>query len=355
MVRVVVIGGGQAGLAAGYYLRRAGFEPHRDYVILDANPLPGGAWQHGWASLRLFSPSEYSSLPGWPMPVWSEGFPPVGHVVRYLARYQERYRLPVLHRTRVTSVRRDSADGHGFVVDGGDGGWHAGAVISATGTWDRPFWPSYPGARVFRGRQLHTAQYSSPEEFRGRQVIVVGGGNSAAQLLAEVSTVAATTWVTLGPPRFLPDDVDGRVLFDVASARSAALAAGRGDQGGVAALGDIVMVPTVRDARERGVLTSRPLFRSLTVDGVAWADGTAQHADVIIWCTGFRPSLGHLAPLRLPRGSGRVTVQGTRVAGEPRVHLLGYGDWTGPASATLIGVGRTARAAIHDLTSTSGL
>lgn len=156
--------------------------------------------------------------------------------------------------------------------------------------------------------------------------------------------------MTPRPPRFLPDDVDGRVLFDVASARSAALAAGRGDRGGVAALGDIVMIPTVKDARDRGVLTARPLFRSLTADGVAWADGTVEPADAIIWCTGFHPVLGHLASLRLPRVSGHLAVQGTRAAGEPRLHLVGYGDWTGPASATLIGVGRTARAAVHDVT-----
>jgi len=188
----------------------------------------------------------------------------------------------------------------------------------------------------------------------GSARIVVGNGDhvaTIAQLLAEVSTVAAnTTWVTPRPPRFLPDDVDGRVLFDVASARSAALAAGRGDQGGVAALGDIVMIPTVKDARDRGVLTARPLFRSLTVGGVAWADGTEESADAIIWCTGFRPALNHLTPLHLPRTSGHLDMQGTRAAGEPRLHLLGYGDWTGQASATLIGVGRTARAAVHDLT-----
>jgi putative flavoprotein involved in K+ transport len=285
------------------------------------------------------------------MPAWTEGFPPVDHVVRYLTRYEERYHLPVHHGVRVTAMRRETPGGHGFLVDTDASGWHADAVISATGTWDRPFWPAYPGSRSFRGRQLHTAGYRSPEPFRGLRVIVVGGGNSAAQLLAEVSTVAAnTTWVTPRPPRFLPDDVDGRVLFDVASARSAALAAGRGDQGGVAALGDIVMIPTVKDARDRGVLTARPLFRSLTANGVAWADGTVEPADTIIWCTGFRPALNHLAPLHLPRTSGHLDMQGTRAAGEPRLHLLGYGDWTGQASATLIGVGRTARAAVHDLT-----
>lgn len=344
----MVIGGGQAGLSAGFYLRRSGLEPHRDYVILDANPDPGGAWQHGWGSLRLFSPSQFSSLPGWQMPVWRDGFPPVRHVVNYLTRYEERYALPVLHGTRVTSVHRDTLSGAGFVVQTDLGRWRTAAVISATGTWGQPFWPSYPGARDFRGRQLHTAQYSSPAEFQGQRVIVVGGGNSAAQLLAEVSTVASTTWVTPRPPRFLPDDVDGRVLFNVASARSAALAAGRTDHGGVSALGDIVMIPTVRDARDRGVLTARPVFRALTPTGVVWPDGTKEPADTILWCTGFRAVLGHLAPLRLSR-AGHIAVSGTRAVAEPRLHLIGYGDWTGPASATLVGVGRTARAAVHDL------
>ncbi|MEP6560828.1 MAG: ArsO family NAD(P)H-dependent flavin-containing monooxygenase [Nakamurella sp.] len=347
---MVVIGGGQAGLSAGFYLRRSGMQPLRDYVILDANPHPGGAWQHGWGSLRLFSPAEFSSLPGWQMPVWRDGFPPVGHVLNYLTRYEERYALPVLHDTRVTSVYRDTLGGAGFVVHTDLDRWRTDAVISATGTWGQPFWPSYPGARGFRGRQLHTAQYRSPAEFQGQRVIIVGGGNSAAQLLAEVSTVASTTWVTPRPPRFLPDDVDGRVLFDLASARSAALAAGRGDDGGVSALGDIVMIPTVRDARDRGVLTSRPMFRALTNTGVTWADGTEEPANTILWCTGFRPVLGHLAPLRLPRDDGHIAVAGTQATTEPRLHLLGYGDWTGPASATLIGVGRTARAAVNDLT-----
>ncbi len=348
-LQILVIGAGQAGMAAGYYLRRAGLEPYRDYVILDANPSPGGAWQHAWASLRLFSPSEYSSLPGWPMPPWNDGFPPVRHVVDYLTRYQERYQLPVRHGVKVSAVRHERSSCTGFVVDSSVGPWHSRGVISATGTWDQPFWPSYPGGREFLGRQLHAAQYRSPEPFRSSRVVVVGGGNSAAQILAEVSTVASTAWITLRPPRFLPDDVDGRVLFDVASARSAALAAGRSDEGGVSALGDIVMVPTVQDARKRGILNARPPFRALTADGVAWPDGSSEPADDIIWCTGFRPALGHLAPLRLPRRAGRIAVHGTRADGDPRVHLLGYGDWTGPASATLIGVGRTAKAAVKEL------
>jgi len=352
---VVVIGGGQAGLAAGYYLRRAGYPPQTGYVILDANPLPGGAWQHGWRSLRLFSPSEYSSLPGWQMPPWTPGFPPARHVLDYLTDYETRYHLPVQHSVKVTAVRYLPDKTEGFLIETGAGTWRADAVISATGTWERPFWPGYPGMRSFRGRQLHTADYRGADDFTGQHVIVVGGGNSGAQILAEISTVATTTWVTQRPPRYLPDDVDGRVLFDVATARADALAQGRTDTGGVGALGDIVMVPPVKDARSRGVLIAEPPFARLTPSGATWADGREQVADAIIWCTGFRPALNHLSPLRLTRQGPHIATDGTRSIHDPRIHLLGYGDWTGPASATLIGVGRTARDAVTDLSKSAAL
>ncbi|CRK52011.1 putative FAD-dependent oxidoreductase [Rhodococcus sp. RD6.2] len=340
-VDVVVIGGGQAGLAAGYYLRRTG---HR-FVILDDQPTPGGAWPHMWPSLRLFSPAEYATLPGWPMPHWQDGFPPAGHVVDYLTSYEARYDLPVERPVRAAAVRRDGSD---LMVEAGTRIWRARRVISATGTWQQPFWPIYPGARTFTGRQLHTVDYRTPDEFAGADVVVVGGGNSAAQLVAEISTTASTTWVTSRPPRFLADGVDGRALFEVAARRAAALAAGRPDPGGVAALGDIVMVPEVLAARERGALTALPMFDRLTTDGIAWGD-RRQHADIVVWATGFRPALGHLRPLRLRGQDGAVPTIGTRALKEPRLHLLGYGDWTGPGSATILGVGRTAKSAVAEL------
>ncbi|GAA2093146.1 ArsO family NAD(P)H-dependent flavin-containing monooxygenase [Microlunatus panaciterrae] len=351
-VDVLVIGGGQAGLAAAYYLRRSGLTAGAEYVVLDAAPAAGGAWQHNWPSLRLFSPPEYSSLPGWPMPPYPEdGYPPASHVVDYLTRYEQRYALPVRRPVRVQSVRRADGDPRGRLeVDTPSGAWSARAVISATGTWGRPFLPRYPGMELFGGHQLHSADYVGPDGFTGRRVVVVGGGNTAAQLLAEISLVADTTWVTLRPPRFLPDDVDGRVLFDVATARRRALDAGGPDTGGVAGLGDIVMVPTVRAARDRGDLVPQPMFERITPTGVVWSDGREQRADVIVWCTGFRPDLAHLVPLGLRGPDGRIPTVGTRARDEPRLHLLGYGDWTGPASATLVGVGRTARAAVADIT-----
>ncbi|MET8324635.1 pyridine nucleotide-disulfide oxidoreductase, partial [Micromonospora sp. NPDC005189] len=115
------------------------------------------------------------------------------------------------------------------------------------------------------------------------------------------------------------------------------------DTGGVASLGDIVAVPPVRAARDAGLLTAKPMFARLTADGVQWADGSRTGVDAVIWCTGFRPALSHLAPLGLRGRRGHIATVGTRAVDEPRLHLLGYGDWTGPASATLIGVGRPAR------------
>ncbi|MGC0386686.1 ArsO family NAD(P)H-dependent flavin-containing monooxygenase [Streptomyces sp. SAI-129] len=342
---VVVVGGGQAGLAAGYHLRRQGL----DFVILDADPAPGGSWQHMWDSLHLFSPAAYSSLPGRLMPAQvGETYPDAGHVVDYLTDYEKRYDLPVQHGTRVDAVRRGAGR---LLVEAETGIWAAKAVISATGSWSRPFLPAVPGRSVFTGRQLHTVGYRCPADFAGQRVVVVGGGNSGAQIAADLAldSRVEVTWVTQRPPRFLPDDIDGRALFDVATARRRALDAGRSDTGGVASLGDIVAVPPVRAARDAGLLHAQPVFSQLTTDGVRWPDGSHTGADVVVWCTGFRPALAHLAPLNLRGPRGHLPTDGTHALGEPRLHLLGYGDWTGPASATLIGVGRPARDTARDI------
>ncbi|GAA2129286.1 ArsO family NAD(P)H-dependent flavin-containing monooxygenase [Streptomyces synnematoformans] len=340
---VVVVGGGQAGLAAGYHLRRRGL----DFVILDAQAGAGGAWRHAWDSLRLFSPAGYSSLPGRPMPVQrGRTYPDAAHVVAYLTDYERRYALPVVRPARVRGVHRD---GSRLRVESDAGTWRARAVISATGTWWRPFVPAVPGREVFAGRQLHTAGYRRPGDFAGQRVIVVGGGNSGAQIAADLAGYAEPAWVTRRPPRFLADDVDGRALFDAATARHRALERGEPDTGGVASLGDVVAVPPVRDVRDRGLLKAGPMFARLTEGGAVWRDGTTARADAVIWCTGFRPALAHLAPLGLRAARGRVRTAGTRSVAEPRLHLLGYGDWTGPASATLIGTGRPARGAALEI------
>lgn len=333
-VRALVIGGGQAGLATAFYLRRRGIE----HVVLDDQERPGGAWLHTWASLRLFSPAAYSSLPGWRMPpAAGEGYPDAGHVIDYLTRYEERYDIPVRRRERVLAV--DRSDG-GYRVRTSQGVWHAEVVLNTTGTWSRPFVPSYPEAGTFAGAQLHSAQYRSPQRYTGQRVIVVGGANSGAQIAADLAGHADVTWCTTHPPRFLPDEVDGRELFRVATLRA------RGEGEGVGGLGDIVAVPPVRAARDAGHLRRVPMFERFTHGGVAWADGTTRPVDTVIWCTGFRPALSHLAPLSLRRHDGLPTTDGPHAIGDPTLAFVGYGDWCGLASATLIGVGQWARQAV---------
>ncbi len=330
---IVIIGGGQMGLSLGYYLRRAG----ADFLILDAEEGPGGAWRHGWDSLRLFSPAGYSSLPGWLMPPPAhKGYPTRDDVVDYLRRYEARYEFPLRRPVRVESVERT---GDHLEVVTNNGRFAALAVVSATGTWSHPYIPEIEGRDAFKGVQVHSAHYVRPDDYSGQTVLVVGGGNSGAQIVAELAPVARTLWVTTQDPLFLPDDVDGRVLFERAVAR---MTAGPSDTP-VGGIGDIVMVPPVKEARRRGDLGSVRPFERMTTTGVIWPDGSEMNVDAVIWCTGFRPALDHLTALGVVEENGRVWVDGQRSIKEPRLWLAGYGDWSGPGSATLMGAARTAR------------
>ncbi|WP_298578232.1 ArsO family NAD(P)H-dependent flavin-containing monooxygenase [uncultured Luteimonas sp.] len=343
-VDVLVIGGGQAALATAYFLRRTGLS----FRLLDAEQGPGGAWRHAWQSLTLFSPATWSSIAGRQMAP-TPGYPTRADVLAYLSAYEAHYAIPVERPVMVESVTRD---GDRLVARAGDRRWAARALVSATGTWRNPYVPSYPGVGAFRGEQLHSAHYAEPGHLAGKRVLIVGGGNSGAQILAEVSRVADTTWVTQQPPAFLPDEVDGRVLFDRATARWRAQQEGRVPDAPAGGLGDIVMVPSVREARERGVLRAEPPFERFTADGVAWADGRTAPFDAVIWCTGFGPATAHLRSLGIVGPDGRVEVTGTRSKQCPGLWLVGYGDWTGAASATLVGVTRNAKAAVDEIRET---
>ena len=282
------------------------------------------------------------------MPPSSETYPGREEVIAYLAAYERRYELPVERPRRVTAV---TGGDDRLVVRTDDGAWSARAVISATGTWNAPFLPAYPGQAEFEGLQLHSAHYAGPQPFTGKRVLVVGGGNSGAQVLAEVSEVADVTWVTPRDPIFLPDDVDGRVLFERATARWQAKEGIGPEAPPPGGLGDIVMVEPVKAARARGVLHAvRPFVRFKAKD-VVWPDGGEEAVDAVIWCTGFGAALEHLRPLGVLTAESKVAVNGTRSVLEPRLWLVGYGEWTGFASATLVGVMRGARQTAREVES----
>ncbi len=342
---VIVIGGGQSALACAWFLNRTSLS----FQVLDEQLAPGGAWLHAWKSLHLFSPAAYSSIPGWPMPPSADTYPSRAEVIDYLTRYEQRYQFPILRPVHIDAV---FAEADHLRLVAGARTWRARAVISATGTWGQPYIPDYPGRERFAGLQVHSAFYPDTVSFAGKRVLIVGGGNSGAQILAEVSEVAETTWITEKEPLFLPDEVDGRVLFERATERWKARQEGREVSEPIGGLGDIVMVEPVREARERGVLKARRPFERFDERGVIWRDGSRLDVDAVIWCTGFRPALTHLRPLGVLEPDGLVQVEGTRSVREPRLWLVGYGEWTGPASATLIGVTRNARSAVEEIVQT---
>jgi putative flavoprotein involved in K+ transport len=342
-VDVIVIGGGQAALSVGYFLRRTG----RSFMILDAEVGPGGDWRHAWQSLRLFSPAVWSSRAGWPMPPGNDHYPTRDHVRDYLQRYEQRYELPVRRPVWVESVESST---QGLLVHSPEATWQAHAVVSATGNWRNPFVPPFADRDRFLGTQIHSSRYVDPSAFAGQRVLIVGGGNSGAQILAELSQHGQATWVTEQPPRFLPVEVDGGVLLQRPTERWRAMQEGRPVDALPAGFGDIVMVPPVREARARGVLVAHEPFVHFVEHGVRWSDGTESTFDAVAWCTGFRPALDHLGPLGVIDAQRLVALNGTRSLLEPRLWLVGYGDWTGMASATLIGVMRSARSTVREIT-----
>jgi cation diffusion facilitator CzcD-associated flavoprotein CzcO len=333
---VVVIGAGQAGLSAAYALHRAG----ADFAVLDGNAAPGGAWQHRWPSLRLDRAHRVHPLPGLPLPDADPGDPASEVVAGYFADYERRFDLPV---HRPVAVRSVHATDDGFRVDTSAGEWTARGLLNATGTWTRPFWPAYPGRELFAGRQLHAADYRGAEEFRGQHVVVVGGGTSAVQQLIEISEVTTTTWATRRPPVWRTSGFGedaGRAAVALVDQR---VRAGL-PPGSVVSVTGLVETDAVRAARARGVLDRLPVFDRLTADGVAWDDGRSVSADVVLWATGFRAALDHLAPLHLRGPGGGIAMDGTRVVAEPRLHLVGYGP-----SASTIGANRSGPPAVREL------
>ncbi|WP_335618048.1 NAD(P)-binding domain-containing protein [Lentzea guizhouensis] len=334
----MVIGAGQAGLSASFFLRKRNV----DHVVLDANDAPGGAWLHRWPSLRMRTVHGIHELPGMPFEQPAPDERANEAIPDYFARYERLFDLPVVRPVNVTSVQDD---GELLKVETSDGVWTTRGLINATGTWRRPFWPHYQGQSTFLGRQLHTADYRGPEDFTGKRVVVVGGGASATQQLMELAPFAAATrWVTRHEPVWREGPFTeeyGRWVVGMVEERVRAGLIPRS----VVGVTGLALTDETRAAIESGVLRRWPVFSRITPTGVEWDSGEHFSADVILWATGFRHDLDHLAPLHLRAAGGGIQVDGTRVVSDPRIHLVGYGP-----SASTIGANRAGRSAVRELT-----
>lgn len=338
-VDVVVIGGGQAGLAMGYYLAR----DKRDFVILDAGSRVGDAWRRRWDSLRLFTPAKYDGLPGMPFPGDGLRFPTKGEEADYLEVYATRFALPVRTGIRVERVRRE---GDEFLIEAGSSRqWRANSVVLATGGEQIPFVPALAHRIADSTMQLHSSEYRNPAQLRPGAVLVVGVGNSGAEIAYELS--ADRPVLLAGEPVGELPFRHGRSaarfalpLIRFAAMRVLTLGTPIGRKVATRLSGPPLIRTRLRDLAAAGV-TRVPRVTDVVDGRPSTADGQAFEVANVIWCTGYREDFGILD---LPGTAAQrpAHVRGV-VTAVPGLYLLGQQFLFSIISATLPGVHRDAK------------
>lgn len=368
--QAIIIGAGQAGLAAAHELVLRGLVPGVDFLVLDAEEGPGGAWRHRWDSLVLGRAHGIADLPGLPLAHQRSQTPASVVVSEYYGAYEEQFGLHVLRPVQVESVRQEGEvlwiSG---VQDGQERVFAARYVLSATGTWTRPYVPHVRGIEGFRGAQLHTVHYRDKQDFQSLKTLVVGGGLSAVQFLLELAEVTETVWATRRPPNFTDRGFTPDWGRDVEHAVQERTLAGQAPASVVRTTG-IPLWEDYVEGVQRGVLVSRGMFEQAQAHAVVFpgaaADaedeglgpsasaglvlpqswqpfpaGHVEEVDVIFWNTGFRPALNHLRPLRLREpGGGIRMLDEVTPARNQRIYLLGYAS-----TASTLGANRAGRLA----------
>lgn len=338
----VVIGAGQAGLSASYHLTRLGIS----HVVLDANDAPGGAWQHRWDALTMRDVHGVAELPGsTPPPLTIDRANQA--IPAYFAGYEREHALPIVRPVRVDHVA--SLPSGLLSVSAGQRSWMTRTIVNATGTWTQPFVPVYPGAASFAGEQFHTVDYPGPSHFVGKRTLVVGGGASAVQFLGALAPLTSTLWATRREPVWRTDEFTSEAGVAAVALVEDRVARGLPPESVVSVTG-LILREQEREAERLGAYAARlPMFSRIEPGGVRWDASSEigerfEPVDVILWATGFRPAIAHLAPLHLRSAAGGIQLdkegRGTGAVADPRVQLVGYGP-----SASTIGANRAGRAA----------
>jgi putative flavoprotein involved in K+ transport len=342
-VQVVVIGGGQAGLSVGYCLARRGLS----FVILEANPRVGDSWRKRWDSLRLFTPAKYDGLIGLPFPAPAFSFPTKDDMADYLETYAKHFDLPVRTGVRVERLWRD---GTRYIVDTGDRRLEADHVVVAMATYQAPRVPEFAPTLDPGIVQLHSSEYKNPGQLRSGGVLLVGAGNSGADIAMDVAR-SHHTWLSGRHPGNLPFRIDGRIarlivplLFRVVFHRILTVDTPMGRRARPAMLSkggplirvkpaDLVAAGVERTPRVTGVRDGQPLL----------ADGRVLEVRNVIWCTGFRPGLSWIdLPQPVHGADGEPVHDRGIVPGEPGFYFVGLHFLYAFSSTMIHGVARDA-------------
>ncbi|MGI8384000.1 flavin-containing monooxygenase [Robertmurraya sp. P23] len=340
---VIVIGGGQAGLASGFYLRKKGYQ----FIILESSNLAAGSWPNYYDSLQLFSPAYFSSLPGMKFPGELKKYPTRSEVIQYLTDYTQHFNLPVHIHKQVLSVEKNN---NVFTVVTGTGEtYYSKTIINATGSFRSPYIPLIKGRELFNGRMIHSSQYQNPEPFINERIIVVGSGNSAVQIAIELSKVSQTKLavrqpVTLQKQKVLGQDIHFWLKisgFD----RYPFWRFGKT----VPKSNSVLDLGEYKEQLEKGKPDQNNMFTSFYSDGIVWPDGRKEKVDTVIFATGYKNKLSHLEATGAIDSLGEPIHAGGVSTVVPGLYYVGLEGQRSFASATLRGVGPDAKFVIRKL------
>ena len=325
---VLVIGGGQAGLAMGYHLNQSG----RSFQILDSGAQIGEMWRSRWDSLQLFTSGRYDNLPGLPFPAPPESYPGKDDVADYLQAYAARFELPVRLNTKVTSLTR--TDG-GYVVKAGGEALEARQVVVATGPFQVPFIPPIAEGLDHGVHQVHSARYRHPQTIPPGKVLVVGAANSGCQIAEELS---ATHDVELSAGQRIPAIPQrplGRDIWAWATALRLDKVTADSRLGRRLAGRDQVIGPGPRRLARRHGIRRRPRATSAAGRTVTFADGSAAEYDAVVWATGFTADHSWIDIPDVTDERGRI-LHTRGVTPSPGLYLLGL-TWQHTRGSALLG------------------
>ena len=336
-VDVLVIGAGQAGLGTAHWLHRLGV---RDVLVVDGEPV-GQSWLERWDSLQLFTPRRFSALPGLRFPAGPGRSPSREEMAAYLRQYADSLASPVRVGVRVDRLTREAG---AFVASTSTGHLRARQVVLATGPFRRPYVPAAADGLDPSVRQLHSFTYRRPSDVPPGAVLVVGGGNSAAQLATELAQTHEVTVASPGPLWFLPEDVLGvsmywwTLLTGILNARSNAWVSRYIRRRGDAIVGH--QLSTLIDRGEVRLVPHRVVSGS--GDRVTCQDGTVLPVSCVLWCTGFRPDTSWIDIPGATDDTGQP-VHDRGASPVPGLHWMGLPWQTRLNSSIIDGVDRDAR------------
>jgi putative flavoprotein involved in K+ transport len=339
----IVIGGGQAGLSVGYYLAQQG----RPFVILDASPRIGDVWRNRWDSLRLFTPAAFDGLAGMKFPAPPFSFPTKNEMADYLEGYAREFQLPVRNNMRVDRLTRE---GNRYVVESGPNRFEADNVVVAMSSYQVPRVPAF--AKELRPDivQLHSIEYRNPQQLQPGGVLLIGAGNSGAEIAVEVAR-EHETWVSGRDTGHVPFKIDGfvsrafmmRFIFRVVFHRVLTVATplGRRIRRNVFAQGGPLIRVKPRQLVAAGVKRVPRVIR--VQDGLpALEDGQVLDVANVIWCTGFGNGLSWI-DLPIFESNGEPRHESGIVAGEPGLYFVGLHFLHSFSSTMIHGVSRDAK------------